>query len=81
MSKRQPPTNVTQPPIYQIKVKGQLDRGWADWFENLTIKVDGNGDTVLIGPVVDQAALYGLLKKVRDAGMTLISVNCDDSQV
>jgi hypothetical protein len=61
--------------IYQIRVKGHLDSDWADWFDGLTITLDENGDTLLTGPVVDQAALHGLLKKIRDLGMLLLSVN------
>lgn len=60
---------------YEIRIKGHLDRGWADWFGELTITLEEDGDTLLAGPVVDQAALYGLLKKVRDLGMPLLSVN------
>jgi hypothetical protein len=63
-----------QPGIYEIRLKGHLDDRWADWFEGLTIGRADNDDTLLTGPVVDQAALHGLLKKVRDLGMTLISV-------
>ena len=64
-----------QPIIYQIKVKSQLSSNWADWFDGLTITPEVDGDTLLTGPVIDQAALYGLLKKVRDLGMALVSVN------
>ncbi len=64
-----------QPLVYQIRVKGHLDSQWSDWFEGLTITLEANGDTLLTGPVVDQAALHGLLRKVRDLGMPLISVN------
>lgn len=66
----------SQPLVYQIRVKGHLGRQWTDWFEGLTIRLDDNGDTFLTGPVVDQAALHGLLKKVRDLGMPLLSVVC-----
>ena len=65
-----------QPLVYQIRIKGHLGREWTDWFEGLTITLEDNGDTLLTGLVVDQAALYGLLKKVRDVGMPLVSVNC-----
>ena len=68
-------TDLGQPIIYQIRVKSHLGSDWTDWFEGLTITPEDNGDTLLTGPVIDQAALYGLLKKVRDLGMLLISVN------
>jgi hypothetical protein len=61
--------------IYQIRIKGQLDRKWIDWFGDVTITLEENSDTLLTCPVVDQAALHGLLKKVRDLGMPLLSVN------
>ena len=61
---------------YQIRIKGHLGRQWTDWFEGLTITLEDNGDTLLTDPVLDQAALHGLLKKVRDVGMPLLSVVC-----
>ena len=61
--------------IYQIRIKGHLGREWTDWFGGLTITLEDNGETLLTGPVVDQAALHGLLKKVRDVAMPLLSVN------
>ena len=61
--------------VYQIRIKGHLGSGWSDWFGGLTITLSDNGDTLLTGPLIDQAALHGLLKKVRDVGMTLLSVN------
>ena len=61
--------------IYQIRIKGHLGRQWTDWFEGLTITLEDDGETLLAGPVVDDAALHGLLKKVRDLGMPLLSVN------
>ena len=64
-----------QPPIYQIRIKGHLDRQWTDWFGGLVITLDDDGNTLLTGPVVDQSALYGLVKKIRDLGMPLLSVN------
>jgi hypothetical protein len=69
-----PKTDPSQPMVYQIRIKGHLGREWTDWFEGLTITLEEDGDTLLTGPVVDQAALYGLLKKVRDLGMPLVSV-------
>jgi hypothetical protein len=68
-------TNPDQPLIYQIRLKGQLDRKWIDWFGDVSITLEESGDTLLTCPVVDQAALHGLLKKVRDLGMPLLSVN------
>ena len=59
---------------YEIRIKGHLDDRWSDWFEGLTITLEEDGNTLLTGPVVDQAALHGLLKKVRDLGMPLLSV-------
>jgi len=64
-----------EPGVYEIRVKGHLDDKWADWFEGLTITREDNGDTLLTGPVIDQAALHGLLKKVRDLGLPLVSVS------
>ena len=60
---------------YEIRLKGHLDNRWSDWFGGLTILLEEDGNTLLTGPVVDQAALHGLLKKVRDLGMPLLSVN------
>ena len=67
------PTSTAQQ--YEIRLKGHLDARWADRFENLTITLEEDGDTLLTGPVTDQAALHGLLKKVRDLGMPLVSVS------
>lgn len=67
--------NHYRPGIYEIRIKGHLDGQWADWFGNLTITPEENGDTLLTGPVADQAALYGLLRRVLDLGMPLLSVN------
>jgi hypothetical protein len=67
-------TNPGQPAIYQLRLAGHLRQDWADWFDGLTITLEGNGETLLTGPVVDQAALHGLLRKVRDLGVPLLSV-------
>ena len=64
-----------QPMVYQIRIKGHLGHHWIDWFGGLTITLEDNGDTLLTGPVVDQAALHGLLRKVRDLGMPLVSIS------
>ena len=68
-------TSTGHPEVYQIRIEGHLGRQWADWFGGLSITLDDDGSTVLSGPVIDQAALHGLLKKVRDLGMPLLSVN------
>src|SRR6266566_1858864 len=64
-----------QPLDYQIRIKGQLGRQWTDWFGGPTLTLEDNGETLLTGPVVDQAALHGVLRKVRDLGMPLLSVS------
>jgi hypothetical protein len=63
-----------EPELYEIRIKGHLDDRWAAWFESLTLTREDNGETLLTGPVVDQAALHGLLRTVRDLGMPLLSV-------
>ena len=62
------------PTSYVITIRGHLDQHWSDWFEGLTITNRANGDATLAGPVVDQAALHGLLAKLRDLGLPLIAV-------
>jgi hypothetical protein len=68
------PRDHHEPEQYEIRIKGLLDRRWSSWFEGLTITALDNGETLLAGPVVDQAALYGVLRKVRDLGIPLLSV-------
>lgn len=75
-NKHNPKTDPGQPTVYQIRLKGHLDHQWTDWFGGLAITLEDNGDTLLTGPVLDQAALHGLLRKVRDLGMPLLSVIC-----
>jgi hypothetical protein len=75
LNKRSPERESNQPMVYQIRIKGHLGPQWTDWFEGLTITLEEAGDTLLTGAVVDQAALHGYLKKVRDLGMPLLSVN------
>ena len=63
-----------EPLIYQIRITGHLDRKWADWFAGMTIELHDNGETLLTGPVLDQAMLHGLLRKVRDVGLPVVAV-------
>lgn len=74
MNNRNPKMDPGEPMVYEIRIEGHLDYRWTDWFEGMTITLEEGGDTLLTGPVVDQAALHGLLKKVRDLGLPLISV-------
>src|SRR3970040_2199838 len=74
-SKSSPKTDPGQPMVYQIRLQGHLGPHWTDWFVGLTVTLDDNGDTLLTGPIVDQAALHGLLKRIRDLGMPLLSVS------
>ena len=73
--KLNPETDFSEASVYQIRIKGQLGPQWTDWFDGLTLTLEDDGETLLTGAVVDQAALHGLLRKVRDLGMQLISVN------
>ena len=74
-NKLKPKLTPSQPVVYQIRIKGHLSHQWTNWFEGLTITLEEDGNTLLSGPVVDQAALHGLLKKIRDLGMPLVSVS------
>jgi hypothetical protein len=70
-----PQIDPAQPTIYQIRIKGHLGRQWEDWFGGLAITLEDNGNTLLTGPVIDQSALHGLLNKLRDLGLPLVSVS------
>lgn len=71
----EPKTEANQPVVYQIRLKGHLGSQWTDWFGGMNITLEEDGDTLLTGRVIDQAALHGLLRKVRDLGLTLVSVS------
>jgi len=73
-NKRSSERQVKQPMVYQIRIRGHLGPQWTDWFDGLTIILEEDGNTLLTGPVIDQAALHGLIKKVRDLGMPLLLV-------
>ncbi len=66
---------MKQPMVYQIRIKGHLGQQRVDWFDGLTIMLQEDGNTLLSGPVIDQSALHGILKKIRDMGMPLLAVN------
>jgi len=77
---REPPAHKLLTMIYQVRIKGLVDLQWADWFAGMTISATDDGDTLLTGPVEDQAALHGLLRKLRDRGLTLLSINGVDDE-
>ena len=66
---------TTESWTYEIRLRGHLSPQWTHWFEGMTITLEEQGDTLLIGPVADQAALHGLLRKVRDVGLPLLALN------
>lgn len=72
------PAEHPEPRRYEFRINGHLDLSWARWFEGLILIHESDGTTTLIGPVIDQAALHGLLTKLRDLGVTLISVQTID---
>lgn len=72
--RRASPEAHNEPGLTEIRIKGHLDNRWADWFDGLTITLEENGDTLLTGQGIDQAALHSLLRKVRDLGLPLVSV-------
>lgn len=65
---------MSQQQVYEIRIKGRIDKRWAAWFDGLTVTNTEDGETVLVGPVIDQTALHGLLAKVRDLNLPLLSV-------
>lgn len=67
-----------EPKVFEIRIQGHLSPQWQDWFEGLTITLEEDGNTLLNGPVVDQSALHGILKKIRNLNMPLVSVNLMD---
>jgi hypothetical protein len=69
------PGDAAAPPTYEIKVQGNLGEDWAEWFGGLEVTTDEHGHTVLTGPIPDQAALFGILARLRDLGLPLLSVN------
>jgi hypothetical protein len=71
---RHPSHGSDRPAIYQIGLQGHLSSQWSDWFDGFTITLDQHGQTILVGLVMDQAALYGVLKRIRDLGIPLISL-------
>jgi hypothetical protein len=72
MNSRRSPANA--PARYQIRVRGALDQHWSLWFDGMAITYDADGDTLLVGPLADQAALYGVLHRIRDLGLILLAV-------
>ena len=75
MQERDTPTgNRIEGGLYEVRLAGHLDARWASWFDGLSVTHEGDGTTVISGPVADQAALYGLLQRVRDLGIPLVSV-------
>ena len=72
--------NTDQPLTYEIKIKGHLRTQWSDWFENMTITYTAEDDTILSGEIADQAALHGVLKKISNLGLVLLSVTIAESK-
>jgi hypothetical protein len=75
MHERDPKRDSDRPEIYEIVLQGHLSGQWSDWFDSFTITLDERGRTTLVGPVTDQTALHGVLRKIRDLGLLLISIN------
>ena len=68
------------PTVYTIRVRGVLDPAWSEWFSRMEIRSDRPDETVIVGPVADQAALHGLLAKIRDLGLVLLAIRTDDTR-
>jgi hypothetical protein len=68
-----------EPGRYEIRLRGHLDQRWAAWFDGLSLSPEADGTTIIHGPIADQSALHGLLQKVRDTGLPLVSVTCVES--
>jgi hypothetical protein len=75
-TQRKPHGEPTQAPIYEIRLQGHLGCEWQGWFDGMTVTRQEHGETWLVGPVADQAALHGVLRKVRDVGLPLLAVTC-----
>lgn len=78
MEQQPPSANRSEQAVYQLRVKGHLSAGWSTWFDGMTIVQDADGATLITGPVADQAALHGLLRKVRDLGLTLLALSSSE---
>jgi hypothetical protein len=66
---------MKEPQLYEFRIEGHLGSGWSSWFEGMTIRHEKSGDTILLGPLADQTAVHGVLAKIRDLGLPLVSVN------
>jgi hypothetical protein len=77
-NEQHPKPDAHELPVYAIKVKGHLSQQWLSWFDGLTITLEEDGNTLMSGSLVDQSALHGILKKIRDLGVPLLSVNSGD---
>lgn len=78
-NKMHTPTPKKRPTIYEIRIRGRLDKDWVEWFDNMTLTHTSEGQTILTGPIPDQAALHGTLNRIRDLNLGLISVTQAES--
>lgn len=74
-----PTTDAAQPRVYRVRIEGHLGPRWADGFGEMSISAERNGETLLTGPIIDQAALHGVIRRIRDLGLPLLSIMCIDS--